>query len=70
MSDVAETIFGIAFVIFICCVSFVLGGLFVSKGIEEIKNDYESRIEYYEQVLDDPHHCVSVCAEQFEKMGC
>ena len=63
MSDVAETILEIAFVIFICCVSFVLGGLFVSKV-------YESRIEYYEQVLDDPHHCVSVCAEQFEKMGC
>lgn len=20
--------------------------------------------------LDDPHHCVSVCVEQFETMGC
>ncbi len=20
--------------------------------------------------LDDPHHCVSVCVEQFEKFGC
>lgn len=20
--------------------------------------------------LDDPHHCVSVCVEQFEKMEC
>lgn len=21
-------------------------------------------------LLDDPHHCVSVCQEEFDKMGC
>lgn len=24
----------------------------------------------YVNLLQDPHHCVSVCVEAFEKMGC
>lgn len=26
--------------------------------------------EVYERKLADPHHCISICQEQFEKMGC
>lgn len=35
--------------------------------------DYSSlmdRVETLEQQFGDPHHCVSECVEQFEKMGC
>lgn len=24
----------------------------------------------FSEILNDPHHCVSVCAKEFEKMGC
>lgn len=30
----------------------------------------QAAAEMYEQRLADPHHCVSICVEQFEKMGC
>lgn len=32
---------------------------------------YQARhIELLQAILDDPHHCVSVCQEEFTKMGC
>ena len=31
---------------------------------------YQSHhIELLQAILDDPHHCVSVCQEEFAKMG-
>lgn len=30
----------------------------------------ERSIQLLQAILDDPHHCVSVCQEEFEKMGC
>ena len=27
-------------------------------------------IDRLKATLDDPHHCVSVCVEEFEKYGC
>lgn len=31
---------------------------------------YSNKSATYKRMLDDPHHCVSVCVEEFEKMGC
>ena len=70
MSDVVESIIGSLLVIFVSAVAFVVGGIVTNAGCKAMRMDYENRIEYYEQILDDPHHCVSVCAEQFEDMGC
>lgn len=30
----------------------------------------ERSIQMLEAILDDPHHCVSVCQEEFAKIGC
>lgn len=35
-----------------------------------IKNIQETALESCKIRLEDPHHCISVCVEQFEKMGC
>lgn len=44
----------------------VLIGLLNSYQIGNLRNqNAELRAQ-----IDDPHHCVSVCVEQFEKFGC
>ncbi len=30
----------------------------------------ERSIELLQTIVDDPHHCVSVCQEEFAKWGC
>lgn len=32
--------------------------------------NYKKEITKLKAQLDDPHHCVSICVEEFEKMGC
>lgn len=31
---------------------------------------FSSELSAMQKKLDDPHHCVSVCVEAFEKWGC
>ena len=33
-------------------------------------NNYKKEIANLKAQLNDPHHCVSICVEEFEKMGC
>lgn len=51
-------------------VGMFLGGFIASYGYKGRILSLEDKLGYCETVIEDPHHCVSVCAEQFEKMGC
>lgn len=31
---------------------------------------YDDLRVYYETLLNDPHHCVSICNDMFEEYGC
>lgn len=44
----------------------------IHKSIDDIAITIElvKAIEDCEGILNDPHHCVSVCVEEFQKMGC
>lgn len=49
---------------------FAYGKEYWGKKYDWIIGDLHLDIDNYRSVLNDPHHCVSVCLEQFEKMGC
>lgn len=43
----------------------------VTRNYQERTIAYQERsIQLLQAILDDPHHCVSVCQEEFDKMGC
>lgn len=57
MNDWAEAVYAVL----ITALFFVFFGAFIvlAKDYKELKAQ-----------LADPHHCVSVCVEEFEKHGC
>lgn len=41
-----------------------------TRVLQEHTITYQARhIELLRTILDDPHHCVSVCQEEFDKMA-
>ena len=57
MSDWAEAVYAVL----ITALFIIFFGAFVVVSEDNIKLKAQ---------LDDPHHCVSVCVEEFEKYGC
>lgn len=57
MSDWAETVYAVL----ITALFFIFFGEFIVVSEDNIE---------LKAKLDDPHHCVSVCVEEFEKYGC
>lgn len=57
MSDWAETVY----TVLVTALFFVFFGAFVV--VAEENKELKAQ-------LADPHHCVSVCVEEFEKYGC
>lgn len=37
---------------------------------EDKLNDTQIELQACQKELDDPHRCVSICEEEFKKMGC
>lgn len=61
----------IASYVFMLVVGFVWGFVLREhRHTAEIRQIESVAYDYYEHRLADPHHCVSVCEKQFEKMGC
>lgn len=43
----------------------IIAGYFEIKNIQ-LRNDNE----VLQQIIEEGHYCVSICAEMFEEMGC
>lgn len=57
MSEWAEAVV----IVLIAALFFIFFGAFIVASVEN--KELKAR-------LADPHHCVSVCVEEFEKYGC
>lgn len=58
-------------------ISFIAWMIGYMGGLSKATNDYSKvvnmcigTIDECSNLLNDPHHCVSVCQEEFEKWGC